>query len=419
MELGTGVGQLNPRKNFRLPEELIDGYELYIKLRQEEKRGERKVSLIGRPLANGNVALYRYAWVDGEKKQEATGATLHPELRAEDKNANIRILRKERERCAQLAVELRDGNTTFQPALKRDTRKLLSEYIDEQRETFKPSFRDLLHALARHITIYNANLRVVQMKEDVLSDFLCYLRERATALSSKKGKPLSSNTQATFAQLLQCVLNNAVRDKIIRSNPFFSLPKGERPQKEYERRTYLTPQEVAKLMRTPYRPAEKRNVKEDTPKAFFFSCFTGLRFSDVVGLKGGNVKEDEAGTYIEFEVKKTKKVQTLYLNDLALKYLPKQRSKNKPLFDLPNNSQVNKDIRQWAADAGIGKEVTFHVARHTCATMELNAGVPLAEVANQLGHADVRVTQVYAKVMRNTQQKATNRMANFFKLETE
>lgn len=414
---------LDPRKNFRLPEELIDGYELYVKLHHGEKRSDRKVTLIGRPLPNGNVSLYQYAFVNGKKKQVSTGAVLVPELKAEDKSANKETLRIQREECTRLQITLQDGNATFNPKPKKNGKSFLANYVEKLTTIFKPSFRLHLKALARHLRNYNDSLRVRDVDEQVIRDFIGYLNNRAVSLNWKRNKEnaprLADNTKADLLSMLSMVLNQAVRDKMLANNPCYLIPRGQRPQKDNERRTYLTPKEVAKLMETPYPcNVNKKDFKQDTPKAFFFSVFTGLRFSDVIALTGNNVYEDEDGIYIHFKAEKTGKEQTLYLNEYAIQYLPHHKDKKQKLFNVPCNKQINTDLKKWCEKAGISKKVTFHVARHTTATMELNSGVPIEEVSNQLGHSDVRITQVYAKVMRSTQKKATNKMADFFKEQT-
>ena len=54
------------------------------------------------------------------------------------------------------------------------------------------------------------------------------------------------------------------------------------------------------------------------------------------------------------------------------------------------------------AQLGIKKNLTFHVARHSFATLALAHDVPIENVARMLGHEDIRTTQIYAKVLRTT-----------------
>ena len=67
---------------------------------------------------------------------------------------------------------------------------------------------------------------------------------------------------------------------------------------------------------------------------------------------------------------------------------------------------MNLHLRQWAALAGIKKRVTFHVARHTNATLLLNKGASIEVVSSLLGHSDIRMTQRYAKITSETRAAA-------------
>lgn len=48
---------------------------------------------------------------------------------------------------------------------------------------------------------------------------------------------------------------------------------------------------------------------------------------------------------------------------------------------------------------GINKRLTFHMARHSCATSVLLANdVPIETVSKILGHTNIRTTQIYARI---------------------
>ena len=51
---------------------------------------------------------------------------------------------------------------------------------------------------------------------------------------------------------------------------------------------------------------------------------------------------------------------------------------------------------------GLRKSLTFHVARHSFATLAISHGVPIEDVARMLGHEDIRTTQIYAKILKTT-----------------
>lgn len=58
--------------------------------------------------------------------------------------------------------------------------------------------------------------------------------------------------------------------------------------------------------------------------------------------------------------------------------------------------------------------VLFHLARHTFATMMLTLGADLYTTSKLLGHADVKMTQVYAKIINQKKDDAVNLVNGLF-----
>jgi integrase/recombinase XerD len=76
-------------------------------------------------------------------------------------------------------------------------------------------------------------------------------------------------------------------------------------------------------------------------------------------------------------------------------------------FELPkiSNQKGNDYLHVIQSMMGLNKSLTFHVARHSFATLALSHGVPLEDVARMLGHEDVHTTLIYAKILKNTIQQ--------------
>ena len=62
----------------------------------------------------------------------------------------------------------------------------------------------------------------------------------------------------------------------------------------------------------------------------------------------------------------------------------------------------------------LAQPITFHTARHTFATMMLTLGADLYTTSKLLGHTDVRMTQVYAKIVNRKKDEAVNLVNGLF-----
>lgn len=116
--------------------------------------------------------------------------------------------------------------------------------------------------------------------------------------------------------------------------------------------------------------------------------------------------------------KKTKNPVVAPLSDKAISYLPQQKGKrnDEKVYILPSQGVTNRRLKKWAKDAHINKNITFHVSRHTFATMMLTAGVDLYTTSKLMGHTDIAVTQIYAKIIDKKKEEAVNLLDRLFNL---
>ena len=128
------------------------------------------------------------------------------------------------------------------------------------------------------------------------------------------------------------------------------------------------------------------------------------------------VYEDNEGAIIlRIRVTKTKRCEDFPISKEALKWLPERiGSGDEKIFKLPKNDNSNRKLKHWCTLAGITKNVTFHVARHTAATLNLSLGVPIETVSKLLGHTKISTTQIYAKVIDANKKAAVHKQDGVF-----
>jgi integrase len=214
-------------------------------------------------------------------------------------------------------------------------------------------------------------------------------------------KRVSVNTTATYYSLFKAMLNYAVKYDIINKNParFVSTPK-----KQIDRE-FLVFDEIKLLKST-------ESVFSHISNAFLFSCFTGLRISDVRSLKWSNI----SSSTLSFTQQKTGIIQRIKISKSAIQILDQQRSitSKSAVFEIPkSDSNVNKHLREWVKRAGITKHITFHCSRHTFATLCLTSDIDLYTVSKLLGHTDIKNTQIYAKLIDKKKDEAIDKLPVF------
>lgn len=78
-----------------------------------------------------------------------------------------------------------------------------------------------------------------------------------------------------------------------------------------------------------------------------------------------------------------------------------------------SNQKVNSYLKIIAELVGIDKQLSHHVARHTCATtILLSNGAPMEATSKWLGHTNLRTTQIYGKITNEYLQKVANEISN-------
>lgn len=137
---------------------------------------------------------------------------------------------------------------------------------------------------------------------------------------------------------------------------------------------------------------------------FIFSCFTGLAYIDVSNLTPDHIVTLGDKQWIMTQRQKTSVETNILLLDIPKaiidKYCdnPAYPKRENKLFPILSNQKMNAYLKEIADLCGIKKNLTFHLARHTFATMSLSKGVPMESVSKMLGHPNIKTTQIYARI---------------------
>lgn len=221
-----------------------------------------------------------------------------------------------------------------------------------------------------------------------LKDFEVHLKEKGNSV----------NTVAKHMRQLRTLVNEAINQGYIPSDayPF----RKYKIKQEKGRKEFLTPDELKRLENLDV-DKKLRHVLD----AFLFCCYTGLRFSDFCQLSPANFIKVNGKRWLHFTSIKTGVELRLPLHLLfegkALAVLERYDIVT-DFAKIGPNSEANKYLAQLAALARIRKHITYHTARHTCATLLVHQGVPITTVQKLLGHTSVRTTEVYSEVLSNT-----------------
>lgn len=221
-----------------------------------------------------------------------------------------------------------------------------------------------------------------------LKDFEVYLREKGNGI----------NTVAKHLRQLRTLVNEAINQGYIHADayPFRKF----KIKQEKGRHEFLTPDELKKLENLEIHDLKLRHVLD----AFLFCCYVGLRFSDFCQLTPSNFIRVNGKRWLHFKSIKTGIELRLPLHLLfegkALAIL--DRYCITEFASLGGNSEVNKALSVITSMARIKKHVTYHTARHTCATLLIHQGVPITTVQKLLGHTSVKTTEIYSEILSST-----------------
>lgn len=202
---------------------------------------------------------------------------------------------------------------------------------------------------------------------------------------------MANNSAICYMRKLKTILIYAIREGYITTNPItFKF------HKDKVKTEPLTLEEVRRIRTKVLGSRSMENVRD----LFIFQCYTGLAFYDMSSLTQKDIKVDNDGK--EWIVKERIKTGVMaYIPVLPV--VKEILVKHQYLLPTLSNQKYNSYLKEIQEVCGIKKTLHSHLARHTCGTLLLNAGVDMLTVSKVLGHSSTKTTEaVYAKLLPET-----------------
>lgn len=305
-----------------------------------------------------------------------------------------------------------NGTDSSNPSFLELFDKVISRKEIVSGENNSPATIQKYRRCKAHITDY---IKLAHKKSDInfeevnlnfIEDFEVYLKT--------KGK-CEHNSTMKYIQTLRTIFKSAYAHGYTKNDPFARY----KIRLQEVVRDYLNQDEIDRLIKIDL-PTEKLEKVRDL---FVFSCYTGLAYADIHGLKAKNIQQENGQYWIRTRRQKTNVRTNVPLLDIPLKLIEKYNDEigkipeDNPVFKVMSNQKVNDYLKVLASFCGITKVLTFHIARHTFATtVTLSNGVPIESVSAMLGHKRIATTQHYAKMIDKKLEEDMRKLSEMLKL---
>jgi integrase len=238
---------------------------------------------------------------------------------------------------------------------------------------------------------------------------------------------LSRSTLRNTISVLRCVLNHAIEDGLLESNPAANLGKFTRSARQADPKGIsLTPQEIAKFLKA---------AKEICPRyyaLFLVAVRAGLRRGELVALRWGDFKlgnnESDPNRFIlvrhnfvrrAHTTTKSKKTRRVDISRELRRELLALRSEHLKAAKAEGKDEISADLVFPASDGNILdpdnlyhrlfvpvlrrsriRKCRLHDLRHSFGSLLIQKGASLVYVRDQMGHSSIQVTaDIYAHLV--------------------
>lgn len=277
------------------------------------------------------------------------------------------------------------------------------EYIEIEKGRSLKTVENYNHYLSRFFEFSKISSPKDITEEKVREFRLTLNRQNGRKVKGQQSATMKKNTQNYYLIALRSFLKYLLKKNITSLRPD-TIELAKTPGRQIDP---VSSSELERLLSAP-NGSTVADLRDKALLELFFS--TGLRLAELCSLNRDlDLSKDE------FSIRgKGEKVRVVFLSEEAKSaiktYLSKRDDMEEAMFvQLSKNKTSDKDLRltprsiqrivkKYAIKAGISKNVTPHMLRHSFATDLLQNGADIRSVQMMLGHANIATTQVYTHV---------------------
>ena len=383
-------------------------YPIYLRITEDCQHFKQVLNVYVHNRKNFNAQAKKEAWISiRETHSKLFNSKLSTVLESAHK-IMVELDRRDELSANNLITQLKGGKSSdsFLDFIERK----IQERLDKRQYSNATTFRYLKQKLELY-----TNGRDVLFKNltySFISEFEHYLIKDG----SKRKNQLSQRTIYSMFCRFKTLYREAVVEEYIinQNNPFDKM----KIKKNKSVKIALTKEELEKInnLNLEYSNSELWHVRN----YFMFSVYmAGIRIGDILDLKWKNIENER----LVYEMQKTKSHCSLIIHERAQKILDLYKKKNSKLTDyifpimmMYENEKykskkltemqkrnrktgriaiINKQLKALAQEAGITKNLSSHIARHTFANIASQSDIGVYNISQLMKHSSIAMTQNY------------------------
>jgi len=276
-------------------------------------------------------------------------------------------------------IELYSNETGFSLKNKKSNVHFLTYFKELAKKKNLPSYYGSIKQLS--IFLKSAKISENITFSDINTNFCKKFRDFLV-------EAVANPTAKTYLVVFKATLEHGKANGIISENPCSKVSIALQENK----RKFLNENDLKLFI-------SSNTIYKEIKNAFIFSAQTSLRLGDIRKIKFSNISDG----YLYYQQNKTNGVLNIKISKLGMRIIKEQEENNlnsEYIFNLPKSkSTINNKLNEIAKSVNITEKISFHVARHSFATLGLAKDGDIYTISKYMGHSSVTTTEIYCNLV--------------------